>query len=110
MYTQFFPDAVITETNNDPDVFFRNKQINPGLSKTFDELREKLQSSDEVIPEWRTQSRALTDQSIPEGKIKYDDFIKARESLRKIVKGGRKKRTKKKKKKKTKRTKRKRTK
>jgi len=96
LYVQFFPDSVITETNNDPDVFFRNKQINPTLLKTFDELREQLQPSDEVIPEWRTHAQSLASQPVPEGKIKYGDFIQARESLRKMVKGGGKKKTKKK--------------
>ena len=96
LYVEFFPDSVITETNNDPDVFFRNKQINPTLLKIFDELRGQLQPSDEVIPEWRTHARFLTSQPAPEGEIKYDDFIQARKSLRKIVKGGGKKKTKKK--------------
>ena len=97
LYVQLFPDAVITETNNDPDVFFRSKQMNPTLSKTFDELREQLQPSDEVIPEWRVQAKALSTQSVPTGEgTKYDDFIKARKSLKKMIKGGKKKRTKKK--------------
>ncbi len=96
LYVQLFPDAVITETNNDPDVFFRSKQMNPTLSKTFDELREQLQPSDEVIPEWRVQAKALSTQSVPGEGTKYDDFIKARKSLKKMIKGGKKKRTKKK--------------
>ena len=96
LYVQFFPDAVITETNNDPDVFFRSKQMNPTLSKTFDDLREQLQPSDEVIPEWRVQAKALSTQSVPGEGTKYDDFIKARKSLKKMIKGGKKKRTKKK--------------
>tara|TARA_B100000214_G_scaffold365346_1_gene333011 strand:+ start:130 stop:879 length:750 start_codon:yes stop_codon:yes gene_type:complete len=96
LYVQSSPDAVITETNNDPDVFFRSKQMNPTLSKTFDELREQLQPSDEVIPEWRVQAKALSNQSVPGEGTKYDDFIKARKSLKKMIKGGKKKRTKKK--------------
>ena len=96
LYVQSSPDAVITETNNDPDVFFRSKQMNPTLSKTFDELREQLQPSDEVIPEWRVQAKALSTQSVPGEGTKYDDFIKARKSLKKMIKGGKKKRTKKK--------------
>ncbi len=96
LYVQNFPDSVITETNNDPDVFFRSKQMNPTLSKTFDELREQLQPSDEVIPEWRVQARALSTQSVPGEGTKYDDFIKARKSLKKMIEGGKKKRTKKK--------------
>ena len=43
LYAQLFPESIITETNNDPDVFFRKKQTNPEvleiLSKMDDDGR-----------------------------------------------------------------------
>ena len=65
LYAQLFPESIITETNNDPDVFFRKKQTNPEVLEILSKMDEYLESDGETTPKWRTDAK----------NVNYDDLL-----------------------------------